>query len=90
MYALLLFACYFFSRYFQDSGLAYVVSALVLAALYGADRVDIAATALPGEVDDAFTAPAADQPAALVAAVALTLTPAEPSNTLAVPNQMSS
>jgi hypothetical protein len=33
MYALLLFACYFFSRYFQDSGLAYVVSALVLAAL---------------------------------------------------------
>ena len=33
MYALLLFACYFFSRFFQDSGLAYAVSAFVLAAL---------------------------------------------------------
>jgi len=32
-YALLLFACYFFSRFFQDSGLAYAVSMLVLSAL---------------------------------------------------------
>jgi len=32
-YALLLFAGYFFSRFFQDSGLAYAVSALVLGAL---------------------------------------------------------
>jgi len=32
-YALLLFAGYFFSRFFQDSGLAYAVSVLVLGAL---------------------------------------------------------
>jgi hypothetical protein len=38
MYALLLFACYFFSRFFQDSGLAYAVSAFVLAALLYPDR----------------------------------------------------
>lgn len=37
-YALLLFACYFFSRYFQDSGLAYVISALVLAAIMPAGQ----------------------------------------------------
>src|SRR5918911_732944 len=38
MYALLLFACYFFSRFFQDSGLAYAVSAFVLAALLYPDN----------------------------------------------------
>lgn len=38
MYALLLFACYFFSRFFQDSGLAYAVAALILAALLPHDN----------------------------------------------------
>jgi hypothetical protein len=43
MYALLLFACYFFSRFFQDSGLAYGVSAFVLAAfLYPDSRAPYA------------------------------------------------
>lgn len=44
MYALLLFACYFFSRFFQDSGLAYAVVALVLAALMPATTSINAAT----------------------------------------------
>jgi hypothetical protein len=45
MYALLLFACYFFSRFFQDSGLAYAVSAFVLAALLYPDSRPPYATA---------------------------------------------
>jgi hypothetical protein len=45
MYALLLFACYFFSRFFQDSGLAYGVSAFVLAALLYPDSSPPYATA---------------------------------------------
>jgi hypothetical protein len=44
MYALLLFACYFFSRFFQDSGLAYAVSAFVLAALLYPDSQPLYAT----------------------------------------------
>ena len=45
MYALLLFACYFFSRFFQDSGLAYAVSAFVLAVLLYPDSRPPDATA---------------------------------------------
>jgi len=51
LYALLLAACYFFSRFFQDSGLAYAVSMLVLAALLPSGGLAAAAARIPADAD---------------------------------------
>ena len=51
-YALLLFVCYFLSRFFQDSGLAYTVSVLALGALLPRDLQTSTVTARLGVAPD--------------------------------------
>ncbi len=57
LYALLLFVCYFFSRFFQDSGLAFVTVVLTLGSFL--PSVDLQATvsmARPGQRAESLTA----------------------------------